>query len=177
MKRFLAKIWVPLLLVIIAAIQSFGIDASRAVGFKKLTDSLAHNNLADTTDVKDSIILPAADSIHTDSTLIDSVAIDSAATKTEIQLVLSAKDTIKVPDSLKESDPLKYKYYIALRDSSTRAQLRDSLITAGDTLELHILDSLYIKDSTDAAIARHEAWYASASRRERILLVMFLFSF
>ena len=151
MKRFLAKIWVPMLLVIIAAIQSFGIDASRAVGLKRLTDSLAHNNLADTTEVKDSI-LPS---------------LDSAAADEEIQLVLTARDTIKVPDSLKESDPLKYKYYIALRDSSTRAQLRDSLITSGDTLELHLLDSLYLKDSTDAAIARHNAWYASASRRER----------
>jgi hypothetical protein len=121
------------------------------VGLKKLTDSLAHNNLADTTEVKDSI-LPS---------------LDSAAADEEIQLVLTARDTIKVPDSLKESDPLKYKYYIALRDSSTRAQLRDSLITSGDTLELHLLDSLYLKDSTDAVIARHNAWYASASRRER----------
>ena len=74
MKRFLAKIWVPMLLVIIAAIQSFGIDASRAVGLKRLTDSLAHNNLADTTEVKDSI-LPS---------------LDSAAADEEIQLVLTA---------------------------------------------------------------------------------------
>ena len=40
MKRFLAKIWVPALLVMLAAAQSFGIDASRAVGLRRLTDSL-----------------------------------------------------------------------------------------------------------------------------------------
>ena len=144
MKRFLAKIWVPLLLVTMAAIQSFGIDASRAVGLRKLTDSLSHNNLADTTSLKDSIVA--------DST---------------INLILTARDTIKAPDSLKHTDPLKYRYYIAIKDSTTRAQVRDSLIAAGDTLELNRLDSLYIKDSTDVAKAAFDAWYSSLTKKER----------
>lgn len=144
MKRFLAKIWVPLLLVIMAGMQSFGIDASRAVGLKRLADSLALNNLADTTATADSLS-PALDSIVSHDTVTD--------------LVLTAKDTIKVPDSLKETDPLKYKYYIALKDSVTRVQVRDSLMNAGDTLELHLLDSLYIKDSTDVAKEKFDKWY------------------
>ena len=155
MKHFLAKIWVPLLLVILAGIQSFGIDASRAVGFKRLTDSLTHNNLADTTSLKDSIIPGAAEP--------DSLAV----TDCTVTLVLSAKDTIIIPDSLKETDPLKFKYYIALKDSTTRAQLRDSLTIAGDTLELYLLDSLYIKDSTEVAKAKYDKWYASLSKKER----------
>ena len=145
MKRLLAKIWVPLTLVALAGIQSFGIDASRAVGLRRVADSLAINQLPDTTAVHDSITAP-------DST---------------IDLVLSAKDTIRIPDSLKETDPFKYRYYIAIKDSTTRVQVRDSLMAAGDSLELARLDSLYIKDSTEVAKARHDAWYASLSRKER----------
>ena len=155
MKHFLAKIWVPLTLVTMAGIQSFGIDASRAVGLKRLTDSLIISHLPDTTAVRDSIL--QADTTRQEPGISDST----------INLALSAKDTIKVPDSLKETDPFKYKYYIAIKDSTTRFQVRDSLMAAGDSLELAMLDSLYIKDSTEVAKAKHEAWYASLSRKER----------
>ena len=155
MKHFLAKIWVPLTLVTMAGIQSFGIDASRAVGLKRLTDSLIISHLPDTTAVRDSIL-------QEDTTRQEPGISDST-----INLVLSAKDTIKVPDSLKETDPFKYKYYIAIKDSTTRFQVRDSLMAAGDSLELAMLDSLYIMDSTEVAKAKHEAWYASLSRKER----------
>lgn len=140
MKNLLAKIWVPLMLVSLAAIQSFGIDAGRSASLRMLADSLVLTQLTDTTDVTDSI-LPAD--------------------------VPSAKDTIKIPDSLQFTDPFKYRYYIALKDSTTRFQVRDSLMAAGDTLELMRLDSLYIKDSTEVAEAAHAAWYASLTRKER----------
>ena len=110
MKGFWTKIWVPALLVSMAAIQSFGIDASRAVGLKRLTDSLILNQLPDTLSAQDSIL-----------------PVDPAHGST-VNLILSAKDTIKVPDSLKETDPFKYKYYIAIKDSTTRFQVRDSLM-------------------------------------------------
>ena len=100
MKRFLTKIWVPLVLVTLAGIQSFGIDASRAVGLKRLADSLIINQLPDTTAVRDSLLQP------------DSTGQDQVTTDSTIKLILSAKDTLKVPDSLKETDPFKYKYYI-----------------------------------------------------------------
>lgn len=151
MKNLMAKIWVPFLLVAVAAIQSFGIDAGRAIGFKKIADSLMVNRLTDTT-VVDSIVKEAivADSLQSDTTI-----------------VLTARDTIIAPDSLKETDPFFYKYYVAVKDSATRAQIRDSLIQAQDTLELLKLDSLYIKDSTEVAIAKHNAWYASLTKKER----------
>jgi len=144
MKNILAKIWVPLLLVAMAAAQSFGIDAGRSVGLRRLADSLILNQLADTTAVSDSIDIP-----------------DSLAPQRP------ARDTIVVPDSLRYTDSLRFKYYIALKDSTLRLQIRDSLISIGDTLELMKLDSLYIKDSTDRAKAAYDAWYASLSRRER----------
>ena len=170
MKKMVAKIWVPTLLVLAAAVQSFGIDTHRAVRLWGLADSLALTRLDDTSATEtapadslraDSLIIDlfAGDSVATDTTAIDTVQIDT--------LFLTARDTIKVPDSLKDTDPFFYKYYIAVKDSVTRVQVRDSLIMAGDTLELRKLDSLYIKDSTEVAIARHNAWYASLSRKER----------
>jgi hypothetical protein len=156
MKNLLAKIWVPLLLVSLAALQSFGIDAGRAIGFRKISDSLSVNRLSDSTHV-DSIIV---DSISADTVAIDSLPADTA-------VVLTARDTIVVPDSLKYTDPFFYKYYIAVKDSATRAQVRDSLIQAQDTLELMMLDSLYVKDSTEVATAKFNAWYNSLTKKER----------
>ena len=160
MKNFMAKIWVPTLLVMLAAVQSFGIDAHRAVRIFGPADTLVLTEIDDTTGAAGIAI----DSLPSDTVHIDSLVPDSIATDT---LVLTARDTIKVPDSLKDTDPFFYKYYIAVKDSVTRAQVRDSLMTAGDTLELMKLDSLYIKDSTEIAIAKHNAWYASLTRRER----------
>ncbi len=178
MKKMMAKIWVPTLLVLLAAVQSFGIDAHRAAKIFGFADSLVLNRIDDTTDVVkfaiDTIHDTAADSTGTDSLTTDSLTMnplimDSLSTDslTRDTVILTARDTIKVPDSLKTSDPFFYKYYIAVKDSTTRMMVRDSLITAGDTLELHKLDSLYTKDSTEVATAKYNAWYASLSRRER----------
>ena len=159
MKKSVAKIWVPTLLVLLAAVQSFGIDAHRAVRLWGLTDSLVLTRLDDTT---------ATEAILTDSLDLIADSTDTSADTAGIDtLFLTARDTIKVPDSLKETDPFFFKYYIAVKDSATRAMVRDSLIMAGDTLELMKLDSLFIKDSTEVAIARHNAWYASLTRKER----------
>ena len=140
MKSFMAKIWVPALLVMMAAAQSFGIDASRAIRMRMYADSLVLNMVEDS-----SFAEKAVDTLR----------------------VLTAKDTIIAPDSLKEKNPFFYKYYLAVKDSATRAAVRDSLIQAKDTLELHKFDSLYVKDSTEVAKAEFDAWYAGLSRRER----------
>ncbi len=167
MKNFMAKIWVPALLVLMAAVQSFGIDAHRAAKIFGLADTLVLNQIDDTTDA----VTPAIDTLHatSDSTITDSLFTDSTAVEPPAAdtLVLSARDTIQIPDSLKEKDPFFYKYYIAVKDSITRMEVRDSLILAGDSLELHKFDSLYVKDSTEVATAEYNAWYASLSRRER----------
>ena len=167
MKDFLAKIWVPALLVMLAATQSFGIDAGRAASLRRIADSLRTNSLDDSTALAgiavDSLEHPT-DSSVADTTFILDFKNDSTSADT---VKLSPRDTIAVPDSLKDTDPLKYKYYIALKNSTIRLQLRDSLLQAGDTLEVKLLDSLYIKDSTDIAVAAHNAWYASLTRKER----------
>ena len=79
---------------------------------------------------------------------------------------LSARDTMKAPDSLKLTDPFRYKYFVALNDSLTHRQVRDSLIAAGDSL-WHRLDSIYFADSAVRARLAFEKWYNSLTRAER----------
>ena len=174
MKNLVSKIWVPFLIVTMAALQSFGIDAGRATGLRRHADSLLMQVPGDsmaTTVAADSL---AADSLAVDSLIVDSLIVDSLAVDsltvdslTVDSLTIAAKDTIRIPDSLQFTDPFFFKYYIAVKDSTTRREVRDSLIQAGDTLELMKLDSLYIKDSTEVATAKFNAWYSSLSRRER----------
>ena len=152
MRKFLAKIWFPVAVTAVIATESFGIDAGRMARLGAVADSLELTSVPDTLSI-DSISRNDSISIN------DSIVADT--------LVINPADTIKVPDSLRLSDPLRYKYYIAIKDSATRVSVRDSLMAAGDTLELHLLDSLYIKDSTDVATAKFNAWYSSLSRKER----------
>ena len=160
MERFIAKIWVPALLVLVAAAQSFGIDAGRAIRLHRISDSLMLAMVEDSSYAEKAIDTTRIDSLLKDSLPIDSLQLDTTK-------VLTARDTIVIPDTLKETDPFFYKYYIAVKDAQTREEVRDSLIQAGDTLELQKLDSLYIKDSTEVAKAKFDAWYASLSRKER----------
>ena len=99
----------------------------------------------------------------------------------EDSLALSARDTIRVPDSLRETDPFRYKYYVALLDSLTHQIVRDSLLqkvkewrAASDTLRARAdsadrfrLDSLYSRDSAARARAAFLAWYNGLSKEER----------
>ena len=75
MKRLIAKIWVPSLLVLMAAVQSFGIDAARAISFRKTADSLILTRLDDTVAAADIAI----DSLHT--VLTDSLPADTLLTQ------------------------------------------------------------------------------------------------
>ena len=161
MKNFCAKIWFPTLLVALAAFQSFGIDAGRALNIAGLRDSLTLSRIEDTS---------AAVSVADSSAQRDTLASRDTLSPTDSitpQDSIVPRDTIKIPDSLEFKDPFFFKYYIAVKDSTTRQQVRDSLLQAGDTLELHKLDSLYIKDSTEVATAKFNAWYSSRSRKER----------
>lgn len=95
--------------------------------------------------------------------------------------VILARDTIKVPDSLRLTDPFRYRYYIALVDSLTHALTRDTLrksiaefFQAGDTLSaradsviLHRLDSIYYADSATAVRLAFLAWYNSLDKKAR----------
>jgi len=108
---------------------------------------------------------------------------------------LTARDTVKVPDSLRFTDPFRYKYYVALIDSLTHVIVRDSLKHSSDSLkstldslkawsltdsaernlaralrdslDWRMIDSIYVADSAAVAKAKFLAWYNSLSPRER----------
>ena len=78
-----------------------------------------------------------------------------------------ARDTMKVPESLRTTDPFLYRWYVAVKDSFTHRHVVDSLKAAGDSLDWPVIDSLYLADSVLVAKERFRAWYAGLSRAER----------
>ena len=81
--------------------------------------------------------------------------------------LLAARDTIFPPDSLKDIDPFRYKYYVAIIDSATHLFIVDSLKNAGDSLDWPLVDSLYNLEVSIKKKAAFDAWYAGLSKAER----------
>ena len=69
-----------------------------------------------------------------DSLLDDSSPADTLSAPADTLPKLTARDTIKAPDSLRLSDPFRYKYYVALHDRPTYLTVRDSLLASQDSL-------------------------------------------
>ncbi len=162
MKLKLSKIWFPVAVTAIAAVQTFGMDVSR--------NGLWHNSMPEAVTAPDTVIYSNT-SIYTKFRDKDfKVSVDTAAfvqDSTPAEKVISARDTMKAPDSLRLTDPFRYKYYVALRDSLTHALVRDSLRNAGDSLIWPKLDSIYYADSVILAKLEFEAWYASLDKAAR----------
>lgn len=141
MKNTLRKIFLPAVLLTFAAMQTFGIEHGRSGRFLQIQDTLKlTQNTPDTTSVPNN-----PDTIN----------------------IINPLDTIRIPEGLDTLDPFKFKYYIAIKDSATRAHTRDSLFAAGDTLEVTRLDSLYHKDSIEVALWKHQVWFNSLSKTDR----------
>ena len=171
MKNLLSKIWIPALLIGIAAIQSFGIDAARTGRLAAVADSLRQARSTDSSLIKESVdseAMKTSDSvvfIHSNPGI--AAVIGSISSKVDSINALTARDTIIPPDSLRFTDTLRFRYYVELKDAPTRRQTRDSLLAAGDSIQLHLLDSLYTRDSTDIAIRDSLIWFNSLSRKEQ----------
>lgn len=169
MKRILSKIskiWFPALLVGIVAIQGFAADWSRAVeaGFLWPGGWSGNAALQDTVIYHNNIYTKFRSEYEramADSAAADTLGLDSA------EVFISARDTMKVPDSLRYTDPFRFKYYVAIKDSLTHVIVRDSLKQAGDSLDWPKLDSLYLADSTETAIRKFNEWYASLDKAAR----------
>jgi len=199
MKQWVAKILAPAVLVAAAAVQSFGVDAGRAIRWQSygdpdstaaselILDSVRYAEKKDSlTRPIDSIELARLDSIRVrlDSAFIDSIRakidsfgydyIDSAclARLDSLEAYYESigfhpRDTVQIPDSLRYTDPFKFRYYVALKDTATLRLTRDSLRTAGDSLELAKLDSLYFKDSTEVAAWRWQLKWEKMTKKEK----------
>lgn len=126
------------------------------------------------------------EAVQLDGSLLDSLSdadiwagADSIPEDTLVRL--RARDTLIAPDSLREADPFRFKYYAALIDSLEHKLASDSLqascdtmMARGDTLMFRSdsadrfkLDSLYVCDSVARAKAAFLAWYASLDKNAR----------
>lgn len=173
-----SKIWFPVAVVSLAAASTMisepRVDAdSRIIGVP----------VEKVTEVPDTVIYPIngyklrwteedfkMTEVHVEDTIsygADSLGLPDSLAVTDTIPQLTARDTIKAPDSLMFTDPFRYKYYVALRDSATHVFVRDSLIAAGDSLDWPMLDSLYVVDSIAIADFKFAQWYNGLSKEER----------
>ena len=134
MKSF-SGLWFPAAVVSVTAAGIIGLGSPRAVRhplpeITTLTDTVIYvkdayklKRVGDLGEVRiaDSLLMSAADSTYEE-------ALDTLPR-------LTARDTIKAPDSLRFTDPFRYKYYVALIDSLTRVIVTDSLRHTSDSLK------------------------------------------
>ena len=192
----LSRIWFPAAVVTLAVAGAFGFSGE-GVNYRLLPDPEPYPDTV--VYVRDAYKLKRVgnfDSVAIADSLLNA-ANDTTAAAEILDTVpkLTARDTIKVPDSLRFTDPFRYKYYVALIDSLTHVIVRDSLIHSRDSLLLfadtlnswgwsdsaqsvclhalqdsldwRMLDSIYVADSAAVAKAKFLEWYNSLSRKER----------
>jgi hypothetical protein len=166
MKAFWSKITVPAALAALVIAHTIGSsdrrpERSGALYWYPSIDTVAPK---DTLSPRDTVKKPAP---VTDDDDWDDDDFSLFGEKNDTTPRIMARDTMKVPDSLKLTDPFLYRWYVAVKDSLTHRIVVDSLKAAGDSLDWPVIDSLYRKDSTETADARFKAWYASLSKKER----------
>lgn len=157
------KVWFPAVIVGLVAVQTFGMNTSRplASGSSKQKTDTEHK--IDTVIYSNSKIFTKFRSEYDRLKAEEEISITSDTSSADT-IVFNPADTIKAPDSLKITDPFRYKYYVAIKDSLTHIRVRDSLKKAGDSLDWPKIDSLYAIDSAETAIRRFNEWYASLDK-------------
>ena len=163
MKPFLKRAAFPLAVVIVAAVQTFGMDFSR-IGFSPV----GRESRPD---------LPAPDTVIYENRVYTKFrqggekavgdSLEGVVDTTADGPLLTARDTIKAPDSLRLTDPFRYRYYVALLDSLTHKLTVDSLKAAGDSLDWPRIDSLYYADSAATARRKFQEWYDGLDKNAR----------
>lgn len=159
MKTRLKKYWFPVAVILLATIQAFAAEIHRGGVLASIVEEIRR---------PDTVIYNNS-SVYTKFRLERTIG-DEAEDGFQLEeqgTMVSARDTIKAPDSLRLSDPFRYKYYVALVDSLTHHQVKDSLIAAGDSLIWPKIDSIYFADSATAAKLRFERWYAGLDKFDR----------
>lgn len=158
MKDLFKRIWFPLVVVCVVALHAVGMSprvSKGDPGYGFISAEAPQDTIHYRNQFLRGKVRRSADDTSTFLSPMDTVP------------QLTARDTIFPPDSLKDIDPFRYKYYVALLDSLTHVQVRDSLKAAGDSLDWPRLDSLYYLDSAMRKKAEFEAWYNGLSKTER----------
>lgn len=190
------SILIPLAIVGAVLAQSIGLGAGRHADETRLWT--AWNYRADTLESAQDSLRAAQDSLRTaDTTAVpDTLDFDDELGGfDDEEPVILARDTMKVPDSLRTTDPWLFRYYIAVKDSLTHREVTDSLYKsylsfrdsiaareeAGDTLgagpwrilalrdslDWRRVDSTYLADSAETAVRRFNEWYNALSPKEQ----------
>ena len=188
MAKLWSEIWLPLAIAGAVAAQTVGMEMNRAAKWRSslpepflvrqdslrtAADSTDSLNILPPADSTDSLnIFPPADS--TDSLRILPPAGDEddfdlfAGLEEDTLPRVFARDTMKVPDSLRLSDPFLYQWYVATRDSYTHRIVVDSLKAEGDSLVWPRIDSLFLADSTlRARLAWEKTWNAMSKAEKK----------
>ena len=153
MKKVLAKIWVPLLLTVIAVTQSFGIDAGKAAGLGRLADSLIFNHLPDTTTLRDSAArAQLRDSLIASGDSLGAARLDSLYIQDSLDRAKAEYDAWYA--SLSRKERKKEDARIALPGliaaANRKVEIKDSIKTRRDSIRearLRILETFAIPDS------------------------------
>ena len=163
MAKFWSDILVPLAITGVVAVQTLGVEISRASRLHGWFPAAQQDTLVrrDTLPQRDTVA--RTDSLPDEEDFFLFGEEDRPDTTPKIM----ARDTMKVPDSLRLTDPFRYQWYVALRDSLTHRIVVDSLKAAGDTLLWPQIDSIYWADSTAFAKEEFEKWYAGLSKSEK----------
>lgn len=168
----MAKIWSDIVLPIAVAgavaAQTVGVEVNRA---RRMSAWFPQRDtvtavMPDSTLVqKDTVLKTLADT--TVAKLEDEEEFDLFAEAEDTLPKVFARDTMKVPDSLRITDPFLYQWYVATKDGYTHKLVVDSLKAEGDSLIWPRIDSLYLADSTLAAKLAWERKFAAMSKAEQ----------
>ena len=172
MKNLWSEILVPAFIAGLTVIGTVGVETTRTVRpdarvrllrevrLDTLTQDTVHRDTVKPAPQKKETIVKDLSDDDFDFFGVEEEAIDTTPR-------VYARDTMKVPDSLRLTDPFLYQYYVAVKDSLTHRLVVDSLKAAGDSLDWPLIDSLYLRDSTIVAKERFRAWYNGLSKSER----------
>ena len=191
MAKFWSDILVPLAIAGCIAAQTVGVEASRASRVsaffpqhpqdthkvvppdtlkaapqdtsKKARPDTLKAALPDTTKTA----LPDSAKVAPRDTLNEEEEFDLFAVMEDTVPKIFARDTMRVPDSLRLTDPFLYQWYVATKDGYTHKVVVDSLKAQGDSLIWPRIDSLFRLDSTAVAKAAWEKKWASMSKADR----------
>ena len=161
MRKALKRIWFPLVVVCVISLHAIGMgvrpsDGDPGYGFvsadrPQTPDTIRYRNIF----------------IKHGSGKIGDYDTSSFLELYDTVPLVTARDSIFPPDSLKETDPFRYKYYVAIIDSLVHQIVSDSLKQAGDSIDWPILDSLYTIEYKARKKAEFDSWYAGLSKNDK----------
>ena len=176
MAKFWTDILVPAAIAGAVAAQTLGVELTRASRLRAwfpqaIRDTVQVDTVKkkrpDSLKVRPDSLKNLPDSLKNLSDSLPEEDFDFFGLSEDTVPQITARDTMKVPDSLKLTDPFLYQWYVATRDSYIHKLVVDSLKESGDSLIWPRVDSLFLADSSHKAKLAWEAKWSTMSKAER----------